>query len=121
MHIAFCTTSLVRAVRRARASRTRAAASLKLSLQIGVGVDVEDQPRLPLSLIPVADLLEQAARARRLAIAIDGDPAALRLVDLAENWRLRSPGCPVSNNPAASRRTIPRMCLVRPAGVRKLR
>jgi hypothetical protein len=44
-----------------------------------------DQPRLPLSLTPVTDLLEQAARARRLATAIgSGDPAAPRLVQLAE-------------------------------------
>jgi hypothetical protein len=39
---------------------------------------------MPMSLTPVTDLLERAARARRLAIAIDGDPAAPRLVDLAE-------------------------------------
>jgi hypothetical protein len=37
-----------------------------------------------LSLTPLADLLEQAARARRLAIAIRRDPAAPRLVHLAE-------------------------------------
>jgi hypothetical protein len=42
-----------------------------------------DRP-LPLSLTPVADLLEQAARARRLAIAISHDPAAPRLTDLAD-------------------------------------
>jgi hypothetical protein len=35
-------------------------------------------------ITPVADLLERAAQARRLAIAIDGDPAALRLFNLAE-------------------------------------
>jgi hypothetical protein len=39
---------------------------------------------LPLSLMPIADLLEQAARARRLAIAIRDDPAAPRLIHLAE-------------------------------------
>jgi hypothetical protein len=37
-----------------------------------------------MSLTPLADLLEHAARARRLAIAIRHDPAASRLVDLAE-------------------------------------
>jgi hypothetical protein len=43
-----------------------------------------DRPRLPLCLTPVADLLEQAVRARRLAIAISHDPAATRLTHLAE-------------------------------------
>ena len=44
----------------------------------------DQPPRLPLSLTPLADLLEQASRARRLAIAFRHDPAASRLVDLAE-------------------------------------
>jgi hypothetical protein len=39
---------------------------------------------LPLSLMPIATLLEQAALARRLAIAIGRDPAAPRLIELAE-------------------------------------
>ncbi len=43
-----------------------------------------DQPQLPLSLTPVTDLLEQAARARRLATEIgSGDPAAPRLIEIA--------------------------------------
>jgi hypothetical protein len=50
--------------------------------QISVGVAVG--PRLPLSLIPVADLLEQAALARRLASFIPHDPAAPRLEQFAE-------------------------------------
>ena len=40
--------------------------------------------QLPLSLIPLLDLLEQAALARGLSAAIYGDPAAPRLLDLAE-------------------------------------
>jgi hypothetical protein len=40
--------------------------------------------RLPMSLMPLQYLLAQAARARRLATAIAGDPAALRLFHLAE-------------------------------------
>jgi hypothetical protein len=34
--------------------------------------------------MPIADLLEQAALARRLAIMIEGDPAAPRLLRMAE-------------------------------------
>jgi hypothetical protein len=34
--------------------------------------------------MPIEDLLEQAARARRLAVAIGGDPAAPKLLHLAE-------------------------------------
>jgi hypothetical protein len=45
---------------------------------------MEDQPRLPVTPALVADLVEQAALARRLAIAIRGDPVAQRLVHLAE-------------------------------------
>jgi hypothetical protein len=45
---------------------------------------MEDQPRLPVTPALVADLVEQAALARRLAIAIRGDPEAQRLVHLAE-------------------------------------
>jgi hypothetical protein len=37
-----------------------------------------------MSLMPLQYLLAQAARARRLATAIAGDPAALRLFHLAE-------------------------------------
>jgi hypothetical protein len=62
-----------------------AAASLEPALPIGVGVVVEDQPRLPLSLIPVADLLTLAARARRFAATIDGDSGASRLIEMAED------------------------------------
>jgi hypothetical protein len=43
-----------------------------------------DQPQLPLSLAQLQDLLEKAARAKRLATAINGDPAAPRLLQLAE-------------------------------------
>jgi hypothetical protein len=39
---------------------------------------------LPLSLMPVADLLALAAQARRLAATIDGDPGASRLIEMAE-------------------------------------
>jgi len=46
---------------------------------------MEDQPRLPVTPALLADLLEQAALARRLATAIgSGDPAAPRLVHLAD-------------------------------------
>jgi hypothetical protein len=45
---------------------------------------MKEQPRLPLSLTPLSDLLEQAARARRLAGAIGNDPAAPRIEQLAE-------------------------------------
>jgi hypothetical protein len=43
-----------------------------------------DQPQVPLSLTPVTDLLALAARARRLAATIDGDPGASRLIEMAE-------------------------------------
>jgi hypothetical protein len=43
-----------------------------------------DQPRLPATPALLADLLERAARARRLAIMLDGDPAAPRLRQMAE-------------------------------------
>jgi hypothetical protein len=50
-----------------------------------------------MSLMPIAHPVEQAARARRLAIAINGDPAALRLVQLAEELEAQIAGLP---NPA---------------------
>jgi hypothetical protein len=39
---------------------------------------------LPLSLMPAVDLLTLAARARRLAGVIDGDPGGARLIEMAE-------------------------------------
>jgi hypothetical protein len=39
---------------------------------------------LPFSLMPAADLLTLATRARRLAGVIDGDPGAARLIEMAE-------------------------------------
>jgi hypothetical protein len=41
---------------------------------------------------PLETLLEDAARARRSAIVLDGDPAALELKQYAEKWRPRSTG-----------------------------
>jgi hypothetical protein len=40
--------------------------------------------KLPLSLTPLDDLLEQAARALRLAVAIGNDPAGARLEQVAD-------------------------------------
>jgi len=42
--------------------------------------------------IPLETLLEHAARARRLAIVLDGDPAALELSTTPKKWRPRSVG-----------------------------
>jgi hypothetical protein len=53
-------------------------------LQIERWHTMRDRPALPLCLIPVADLLERGARVRCLAMAISHDPAARRLVNLAE-------------------------------------
>jgi hypothetical protein len=54
--------------------------------------------------VGVADLLEQAALARRLAIMIEGDPAASRLLRMAEEMDAEIARLSLSNNPAASRR-----------------
>ena len=45
---------------------------------------MSDQPRVPMSLTSVSDLLERAARARRLAASIAHDPAAPRLEEFAQ-------------------------------------
>ncbi len=65
------------------ATRHHGTASLEPPCRSTLAYPMGD-PRLPLSLTPVADLLEQAARARRLATAIgSGDPAAPRLIEIA--------------------------------------
>jgi hypothetical protein len=65
-------------------AKPHAAASLEPTPQVGICLPMGDQQRLPVTPALLADLLEQAARARRLAIMIEGDPAAPRLRQMAE-------------------------------------
>jgi hypothetical protein len=70
--------------------------------------------------IPLETLLEHAARARRLAIVLDGDPAALELSTTPKKWRPRSVGArnadlrsawfsplPAASYPSARRTRLP--------------
>ena len=57
---------------------------LKVILPSNVGVFMQHQPQLQLSLMPLRDLLELAALARRLANFIAHDPAAPELERYAE-------------------------------------